>query len=100
MTNSTGITTSTNTVINQKKTISLKTYNNIVHNPTVAKNNNTTKYDFDGTSMKNQIDNKVQIEDKTVSHFYDKEALEFLDHINFDTHDFKDDEIDYIEESI
>ena len=50
--------------------------------------------------MKNQIDNKVQIEDKTVSHSYDMEAVEFLDHINFDTPDFEDDEIDYIEEYI
>ena len=50
--------------------------------------------------MKNQIDNKIQIEDKTVSHSYDIEAVEFLDHINFDTPDFEDDEIDYIEETI
>ena len=78
----------------------LKTNNNIVYNPTVAKNNNTTRYDFDGTSMKNQTDNKVQIEDKIMSHSYDMEAVEFLDHINFDTPDFEDDEIDYIEESI
>ena len=49
---------------------------------------------------KNQIDNKVQIEDKTVSDSHDMEAVEFLDHINFDTPDFDDDEIDYIEESI
>ena len=68
MTNPTGSTTSTSTVISHKKNISLKTNNNIVHNPTVAKNNNTTKYDFDGTSMKTQIDNKLQIEDKPVSH--------------------------------
>ena len=73
---------------------------NDAHNPTVAKNNNTTKYDFDETSMKNQIDNKVQIEDKIVSHSYDIDAVEFLDHINFDTPDFEDDWIDYIEESI
>ena len=50
--------------------------------------------------MKNQIDNKVQIEDKTVSHSNDMEAVELLDHINFEIHDFEDDEIDYIEESI
>ena len=100
MINSTGSTTSTSTIISKKKTISLKTNNNIVHNPTIAKNNNITKYDFDGTSMKKQIDNKVQIEDKTVSHYYVMEAVEFLDHINFDTPDFEDDEIDYIEESI
>ena len=100
MMNLTGSTTSTSTVISQKKTISLKTNNNIVHNHTVAKNNNITRYDFDGTSMKNQIDNKVQIEDKTVSHSYDMEAVKFLDHIDFDTPDFEDDEIDHIEESI
>ena len=100
MINSTGSTTSTSTVISQKKTVSLKTNNNIVHNPTDTNNNNITKYDFGGTSMKNQIDNKVQIEDKTVSDSYDMEAVEFLDHINFDTPDFDDDEIDYIEESI
>ena len=64
MTNLTGSRTSTSTVINYKKTISLKTNNNIVQNPTVAKNNNTTKYDFDGTSMKNQIYIKLQIEGK------------------------------------
>ena len=46
--------------------------------------------------MKNKIENKLQIEDKTVSHYYDIEAVEFLDHINFDTPDFEDDEIDYI----
>ena len=56
--NSTDSTTSTSTVISQKKTISLKTNNNIVHNSTLAKNNNITKYDFGGTSMKNQLDNK------------------------------------------
>ena len=102
MINSTASTTSTSTVISQKKTISLKTNNNIVHNPTVAKNINITKHDFDGTSMKmkNQIDNKVHIEDKTLSHSYDMEAVEFLDNINFDTPDFEDDEVDYIEESI
>ena len=50
--------------------------------------------------MKNQIDEKLQIKDKKVSHSYDMEAVEFLDHINFDTPDFDDDEIDYIEESI
>ena len=50
--------------------------------------------------MKNQIDNKVQIEDKKVSHSYAMKAVEFLNHINFDTLDFDDDEIDYIEESI
>ena len=99
MTYSTGSTTSTSTVIS-KNTISLKTNNNIVHNSTVAKNNNTTKYDFDGTSMKNQIDIQVQIEDKTVLHSYDMEAVEFLSHLNFDTPDFEDDEIYYIEESI
>ena len=59
MINSTGSTTSTSTVISQKKTISLKTNNNIVHNPTDANNNNITKYDFGGISMKHQIDNKV-----------------------------------------
>ena len=64
MTNPTGTTTTTSTVISHKKTISRKTNNNIVQDPTVAKNNNITKYDFDGTSMKNQIDNKLQIEDK------------------------------------
>ena len=100
MTNSTGSTTSTSTVISKKKTISLKTNNNIVHNPTVATNNNTTRYDFEETSMKNQIDNKLQIEDKTVSHPYDMESVEFLDHINCDTPDFEDDEFDYIEKSI
>ena len=50
--------------------------------------------------MKNQIDNKLQIEDNTVSHSYDMEAVEFLDHINFDTSDFGDDEIGYIDETI
>ena len=70
-------------MISHKKTISRKTNNNIVQNLTVAKNNNTTKYDFDGTSIKNQIDNKLQIENKTVSRAYDMETIEFLDHINF-----------------
>ena len=100
MTNPIGSTTKTSTVITHKKTISLKTNNNIVYNPTVAKNNNAIKYDFDGTSMKNQIDNKLQIEDKTVSYSYDMEAVEFLDYINFDTLVFKDNEIDYIEEYV
>ena len=54
MTNPTGTTTTTSTVISHKKTISRKTNNNIVQNPTVAKK--ITKYDFDGTSIKNQID--------------------------------------------
>ena len=60
MTNPTGATTSTSTVRHKsQKTISRKTNNNVVQNPTVAKNNNTTKYDFDGTSLKNQIDIKL-----------------------------------------
>ena len=64
MTKPPGSSTSTSTIINHKRTISRKTNDNTVHNSTVSKNNNTTKYDFDGTSMKNQIDNKLQIEDK------------------------------------
>ena len=83
MTNPPGSTTSTSTVIIHKKNISRKTNNTIVQNPSVTKNNNTTKYDFNGPSMKNQIDNRLQIEDKTVSHSYDMGAIEFLDHINF-----------------
>ena len=63
------------TVISQKKTISREPNNNMVQNPTVAKNN-TTKYDFDGTSMKNQIDIKLQIECKTVSYSYVMEAVD------------------------
>ena len=64
-------TTSTSAVISHKKTISRKTNNNILHNPTVEKNYNTTKYNFDGTSTKNRIENKLQIKDKTVAHSYD-----------------------------
>ena len=40
------------------------------------------------------------MEDEKLLHSYDMEAVEFLDHINFDSTDFEDDEIDYIEESI
>ena len=50
--------------------------------------------------MKNKIENKLQIENKTVSHYYDMETVEFLDYLNFDTPDFEDDKICYIEESI
>ena len=31
------------------------------------------------------------MEDKTLSHSYDMEAVEFLDHINFESPDFDDD---------
>ena len=99
MTNPTDSTTSTSTVIS-KKTISGKTKNNIVQNPTVTGKSNTTKDDFDGTSIKNKIDNKLQIEDKSVSHSYAMEAVEFLEYINFESPDFDDDETDYIEQSI
>ena len=51
--------TSIRSVINYKKTISRETNNNIVLNPTVPKNNNNTKYDFTGTSIKNQLDEKL-----------------------------------------
>ena len=52
MTNPTGSRTSTSTVISHKKTISRKTNNNLVQNPTVVNKNNTTKYDFDGINEK------------------------------------------------
>ena len=78
MTNPIGSTTKTSTVITHKNTISLKTNHNIVYNPTVAKNNNTTKCDFDGTSIKNQNDIKLQIEGKTVSYSYVMEAIDSL----------------------
>ena len=48
----------------------------MVQNPNVAKNNNTAKYDFDGTSMKHLIDIKLQIEGKTFSHSYVKEVVD------------------------
>ena len=50
--------------------------------------------------MKNQIDEKLQIEDKKVSHSYDMEAVEFLDYINSQSSDIEDDGIDYILDSI
>ena len=40
------------------------------------------------------------MEDKTVSHSYDMEAVAFLDHNNFESPDFNDDEINYIKQSI
>ena len=40
------------------------------------------------------------MEDKTLSHSYDMEAVEFLDHINFESPDFNDDEINYIKQAI
>ena len=78
MTNPIGNIISTSTVISHKKTISRETNNNMIQNPTVAKNNNTNKYDFDGTLMKNQIDIKLQIEGKTVSYSYVMEAIDSL----------------------
>ena len=47
-----------------KKTFSRQINNNIVQNPTLPKINNTTKYDFTLTCMKNQFIEKLQIEDK------------------------------------
>ena len=49
-----------------KKTFSRQINNNIVQNPTLPKINNTTKYDFTLTCMKNQFIEKLQIEDKKV----------------------------------
>ena len=46
--------------------------------------------------MKIQIDEKLQIKDKKVSHSYDMEAVEFFDYINSQSSDFEDDEIDYM----
>ena len=77
MTNPIGNTISTSTVMSHKKTISRETNNNMVQNLTVAKNFNTNKYDFDGTSMKNQIDIKLQIEGKIVSYSYVMEVVDF-----------------------
>ena len=76
MTNPIGNTISSSTVISHKKTISRETNNNMVQNLTVAKKINTNKYDFDGTSMKNQIDIMLQIEGKTVSYSYAMEAVD------------------------
>ena len=42
----------------------------------------------------------MQIEDKESSNCYEMEAVEFLDHINFDNGNFDDNAIDYIVESI
>ena len=47
--------------------------------------------------MKHQ---KNTIEDKESSSSYEMEAIEFLDHINFDNGDFDDNVIDYIAEII
>ena len=100
MTNLTGSTTSTSIVISHLKTISFHTNNDIVLTPATPKRHHTTKYNVTSISTKNQINEKLQIEDKKDSYSYDMEAVEFLNHINFENIDFDDDEIDYVEESI
>ena len=41
-----------------------------------------------------------QLEVKKSSDYHDIEAVEFLDHINFDNGDLDDDTIDYLSETI
>ena len=43
-------------------------------------------------------DHNTQLQDEESSVPYDAEALEYLDHINFENADFDDNEIDYIEQ--
>ena len=43
---------------------------------------------------------KNQWQDKENSHFYDIDAVEFLDHLNFENNGFDDNEIDYLVDSI
>ena len=45
-------------------------------------------------------DHNTQLQDEESSDPYDAEALEYLDHINYENADFDDNEIDYIEQSI
>ena len=66
---------------------------------TTGKSNNMGKILFTVTTIKKLIPQINQLELKKSSEYHDIEAVEFLDHINFDNGDFDDDEIDYIEET-
>ena len=61
---------------------------------------NSGKYNFTDQTIQNLKDEKRQIEDKESSNSYEMEAVEFLDHINFDDGDFDYNAIDNKAESI
>ena len=58
------------------------------------------KKNFNILTIKHLKHQKNKIEDKESSNSYEIEAVEFLDHINFDNGDFDENAIDYIAECI
>ena len=96
--NSIDSTTTTSTVISNKKNVSRSTENIIVENHTVPKKNNSDKSDSNDQTIKNLNDNKGHLEDNDNLNLHAMATVQFLDELNFDNGDLDDDEIDYIEE--
>ena len=103
-TNLIGSATSTTESISQKKIVCRTNESNkmekTVDAHTIGKSNNMGKIFFTVLTIKKLIPQINQLELTKSSDYHDIEAVEFLDHINFDNGDFDDDAIDYIEESI
>ena len=96
--NSIDSTTTTSTVISNKKNVSRSTENIMVENHTVPKKNNSDKSDSNDQTIKNLNDNKEHLEDNDNLNLNAMATVQFLDKLNFDNGDLDDDEIDYIEE--
>ena len=99
-TNLTGSTISTTKNLPRKKTVCRANETNktirTVKSRTKEKTNNITKSLVTAPIIRKLM----QIEDKESSNCYEMEAVEFLDHINFDNGNFDDNAINYIVESI
>ena len=98
--NSIDSTTTTSTVISNKKNVSRSTENIIVENHTVPKNNNSDKSDSHDPTIKNLKNNKRDLDDNKNLNPHDMATVQFLDELNFNNGDLDDDEMDYIEEFI
>ena len=103
-TNLIGSTTSTTVSIPQKTIVCRTNETNKIEKTveahTTGKSNNMGKILFTVPTIKKLIPQINQLELKKSSDYHDIEAVEFLDHINFDNGDFDDNVIDNIEEYI
>ena len=88
----------------QERTVCRSNETNKIENSvkahTTGKTNNMEKSLFTVPTIKKLILQINQLEVKKSSDYHDMEAVEFLDHTNFDNGDFDNDVIDYIEGSI
>ena len=78
-------TTSTSTVISNKKYISRPNDNTTVQKDTVPKNINIDKYDYNDLTIENLKDNERQLEDSNSKNLDDIATVQFLDQLNLIT---------------